>query len=114
MSDRVDDLFAPERLRESWNEREEPARPTAAPAREEDLVALARRLEGLAGRFQGPGAGALVALLARLRTVADRLSAAGAGAEETTELSAEICELLGHVEQLAEAAELSGRRPGNR
>lgn len=135
--ERIEDLFSPERLRDSWSEEEEStagAEQDEHPARPADdhPVGLAQRLEEIVrARFPGDPEPAIQALVSRLRSLVERRFPQQEGREDPEDpedpqedqetqdqedqedqaaLDQEIAELLGQIEDLAEAWTLGERR----
>jgi len=111
MSDKLDDLFSPDRLRSHWDrERAKEPEPEAPTPRG---VELAHRLRSLAAqRFSGAPGAALGQLIERLGALAQRRFAPdpAAPAEALEPLDAEIELLLDQIEDLSEALTIGGGR----
>jgi hypothetical protein len=126
--ERIEDLFSPERLRDSWREEEET--PSGGPEQEgqparlvdDHPVSLALRLEEIVrDRFGGADPEpAIQTLTSRLKSLVERRFSPQEKQEEQeeqeeqepdqAELDQEISEILGQIEDLAEALSLGERR----
>ncbi len=116
MTNQLDDLFSPERLRRNWQPAEKSAGRDKAQDEEKDRGPreLFERLQGLIlGRFSEDDAEVLGLQLEHLRALLGRRFPDAEKAEpapkEQAELNSAIDEVLNRIEDLAEAFELAGR-----
>ena len=118
MANKLDDIFSPQRLRRSWNQREssriEGAEPTAPEAVKADPLAVFERMQRLIHqRFNIAQGGAMQVLLSQLQQLLlERFSPAGeneSAEAQPNALNAPIEELLITIEDLVEALEVQHR-----
>ena len=115
MTNSIDDIFSPERLRHRWQQDEVPAekqeQADGKPPEPEDAMAVFRRLQSrIQERFPGEQGEPLAALLNELEEkLLKRFSQTDdreVSEEDNSALNQEIESLLNDIEDLAEALEL--------
>jgi len=119
MKSRLDELLSPDRLRDKWQEEEQPApeETSVAPPEPDHPVALVERLEALAGaRFPGATAHGLPVLIGRVRELVEQAYKGERGTDDCATAGeqavdlAPVRKLLDQIEDLVEALDLGRRR----
>ena len=109
VSNKIDDLFSPKRLRKNWRRSEETVnRPDNAEAEDQNALHIFAQLKRLIEeQFQGDNAATLNLFLEGLRALlVQRFPEAGEVPEEPDALDLEIHEALNQIEDLVEAFEI--------